>query len=366
MRIYKFSSSEFSLLKDQWQELLFRSGADRLFLSWQWMYSWWEVYGNQENDKLLLIGVYDDNDRLICLAPLYKSLYKLKKFIPITRIQFLGTKIGGYSGFRTEYLQFIADFKYSEESTKLILRYLVKHVNFDELWLKDLVVNSNTYQNLSVVNHKKKLYRRLQSKDYTYGINVKDDFMSYIESLGKNSRLKVYNRRKVLNILGNITLESVDAGNYKDIFPILTDFHLPRWEISLSYNNHVKFISKLINDGSISPSGIVIRLDNEPVGCTFDIISGDRSYNLQIGYLNGINKKISMGSLTLGYATELYCNDPEIMHYDLLAGEGKNTNYKVRIANEDVKLESLQIVSNPFLQIAYKLKDKLDFIKDNH
>lgn len=329
------------------------------------MSSWWEVYGNQVNDKLLLIGVYDDNRRLICLAPLYTSVDKLKGIIPITRVQFLGTKIGGFSGFRTEYLQFIADLKYSQKSTESIISFLAHYVKSDELWLNDMVVNSSTYQNLSVVNHKKKSYRRLQSENHTYSINVKGDFTSYVESLGKNTRLQIYNRRKVLNTLGDITLESVDAGNYKNIFPVLTHFHMNRWEDNISYERHVKFLSKLINDGSISPSGIVIRLDNKVVGCTFDIISGDRSYNLQIGYLDGINKKISMGSLTLGYAAELYCNDPKIMHYDLLAGEGKNSNYKIRIANEDVKLESLQIVSNPFLQIAYKLKDKLDSMKDN-
>jgi len=148
LRLHQFTLSEFAGLKNQWQELLTRSNADALFMSWHWMYSWWEVYGNLSDDELLLLGVYDDDDVLVCIAPFYISTKKIKNLIPIKILQFIGTRVYGSSGFRTEYLQFIVDKSASTSAIQKILSHLSNSKKFNELWLNDLVVDSPTYQEI--------------------------------------------------------------------------------------------------------------------------------------------------------------------------------------------------------------------------
>ncbi len=354
---------EFSTLKDQWQDVLNRSDADRLFLSWHWMSSWWETYGKLNNDSLLLLGVYDDSNTLVCLAPFYLSTKKIKNIYPVKIVQFLGTRVGGSGSFRTEYLQCIADSKASENCIKEVFNYLIQKIDFDELWLNDLIVDSVTYLESLKFADTKKIYKRIQSESQSYGINVETSFINYVETLGKNTRLKVYNRRKVLNSLGKVTIEPVDSHNFQNILSKLTDFHLHRWDEDISYVRHSEFISKLIAYSAIQVCGIIIRLDNEIIGCTFDLVLGERSYNIQSGYKDGVDKKIAMGSLTIGYAIEYYCDKPELKYYDFLAGEGKKSNYKVRIAKLELKIKTMQFVSSPMRRYLYKIKDKLDLLK---
>ncbi len=364
MRLHRFSLSEFSELKDQWQYLLSRSSADKLFLSWSWMHSWWEIYGGLNDDNILLLGIYDDKNTLICLAPFYLSTTVIKNIFTIEIIQFLGTRVGGSSGFRTEYLQCIVDVDAPDSCVSDIFNYLHNEVCFDELWLHDLIVDSSTYQEAKKLEARHGIYKRVQSESQSYGVNVESDFQDFITSLGKNTRLKTYNRRKVLVGLGDVAIETVNADNYQDTLIKLSDFHLHRWEKEISYSKNSLFIRKLIADNSIQICGVIVRLNNEIIGCTIDILSDGRSYNFQSGYKDGVDKKVSMGSLTIGYAVELYCKKEGIKYYDFLAGEGKKSNYKARIAKAELKFESSQYVSTTILRYMYQFKDMLDSFKN--
>lgn len=363
MRLHQFSSSEFSELKEQWQDLLSRSNVDKLFMSWHWMHGWWETYGKLDDDCLLLLGIYDDSNTLICLAPFYSSKKIIKNIFSIKIIQFLGTRVDGSSGFRTEYLQCIVDSKADDSGINKIFKHFLHEVGFDELWLHDLIVDSETYKEAKKLENNSKIYKRVQLESQSYGINVETEFLDFIKSLGKNTRLKTYNRRKVLDTLGEVTIESVSADNYQDVLMKLSDFHLHRWERKISYTRHGEFIERLIADGAVQICGIIVRLNNEIIGCTLDILLGDRSYNFQSGYKEGIDKKVAMGSLTIGYAIEHYCKKEDIKYYDFLAGEGKKSNYKERIARPELKFESSHFISPTMLRYIYQVKDKLYSLK---
>jgi len=359
LRLHQFTLSEFAGLKNQWQELLTRSNADALFMSWHWMYSWWEVYGNLSDDELLLLGVYDDDDVLVCIAPFYISTKKIKNLIPIKILQFIGTRVYGSSGFRTEYLQFIVDKSASTSAIQKILSHLSNSKKFNELWLNDLVVDSPTYQELKNQNSDNRYYKRLQSTGYSYGINVNVDIDDYVSSLGKNTRLKTFNRRKVLEKLGDVNIETIDNKSYELCLNTLSEFHKFRWDEYISYEKNSQFICKLIENSNINISGVLVKLDSEIIGCTFDILCKERSYNIQSGYKENVDKKIAMGSLTIGYAIEQYCLLNTCHYYDFLAGEGKKSNYKERIAKPEIEYESAQFISSSIFRHIYKLKDKL-------
>jgi CelD/BcsL family acetyltransferase involved in cellulose biosynthesis len=54
MQVSKITSSvEFSSLREEWNRLLSASGLANIFLTHEWLLSWWEVYG--EDIELLVL-----------------------------------------------------------------------------------------------------------------------------------------------------------------------------------------------------------------------------------------------------------------------------------------------------------------------
>ena len=59
----------FSGLRDDWEVLLRNSNADPLFMSWPWLYSWWETWGDCLRLELVLLGVYSADGQFVGIAP---------------------------------------------------------------------------------------------------------------------------------------------------------------------------------------------------------------------------------------------------------------------------------------------------------
>jgi CelD/BcsL family acetyltransferase involved in cellulose biosynthesis len=72
MRIeYHFESGGFGALKPEWNDLLHRSCCDNLFLTWEWLSTWWKHLGEGE---LQLLGFRAEADgRLVGIAPLFHT-----------------------------------------------------------------------------------------------------------------------------------------------------------------------------------------------------------------------------------------------------------------------------------------------------
>ncbi len=71
MRVEVYTEAEgFTTLAGEWNKLLKRSVPDTIFLTWEWQTTWWSYLGQGD---LFLIAVRDDEDRLIGLAPLYRT-----------------------------------------------------------------------------------------------------------------------------------------------------------------------------------------------------------------------------------------------------------------------------------------------------
>lgn len=64
----------FQTLRPEWNELVKHSGANTPFSLWEFLATWWDVYGN---DKLWLVSVRDDSGKLVGIAPLFVNENKI-------------------------------------------------------------------------------------------------------------------------------------------------------------------------------------------------------------------------------------------------------------------------------------------------
>ena len=90
LKIVRISDySEFKDCKDRWEDLLSRSHADNIFLTYDWIDACIRHFFNKE--KLLILNIYDD-DKLAGIAPLMIRRHKYFGF-PVKSVCFIGTGI---------------------------------------------------------------------------------------------------------------------------------------------------------------------------------------------------------------------------------------------------------------------------------
>src|SRR5262245_4631874 len=80
---------EFLELEHDWNALLPRSEADTIFLTWEWLWSWWNAYARSV-DRLHILVFRDNNGDLDAIIPLYRPVSnKLNILLPKT-LRFIG------------------------------------------------------------------------------------------------------------------------------------------------------------------------------------------------------------------------------------------------------------------------------------
>ncbi len=68
LQVKRIDQSEFDALRPEWNDLLGRSGCDSVFLRWEWIHTWWDIF--RRNRELFVLTARRDG-RLIGIAPFY-------------------------------------------------------------------------------------------------------------------------------------------------------------------------------------------------------------------------------------------------------------------------------------------------------
>ena len=63
--------NEVQSIRPAWEQLVSESQAKTIFLSWEWLRSWWAAYGRSL--ELYFLGCFDCAGRLVGIAPLYRT-----------------------------------------------------------------------------------------------------------------------------------------------------------------------------------------------------------------------------------------------------------------------------------------------------
>jgi CelD/BcsL family acetyltransferase involved in cellulose biosynthesis len=86
----------FAKMRGEWNHLLQKSRTNTLFLTWEWVYTWWTVY--RENSELFIITARNKDGELIALAPLLIRKARYYRF-PVREVVFIGTGISDSQDF---------------------------------------------------------------------------------------------------------------------------------------------------------------------------------------------------------------------------------------------------------------------------
>ncbi|MBT8439365.1 MAG: GNAT family N-acetyltransferase [Gammaproteobacteria bacterium] len=356
--IQQWDAEKFFNSRKEWTDLLNRSDADPLFLSWEWQSSWWQFFSEKNNMQLRLYAVYADDDMLIGIAPLFSTSVTIKNIIKTTRLQFIGNCWRGKSTMPTELLSFIAD----KAVSKAVIRTICSHIDslddWDEFIIPYLDMKSQTYRLIFDETLFVSSYLRSAENYRSYFLSTIGSFDDYTQKLGRNTRLKLLNRRKNLHQLGAVKFRRMLADDIDDKFKLLNQLHDRRWSRPAFEHERLAFnkaISNLMAQKKCLNFSI-ISLDDTPISIQYNYVINHHNYNIQAGFDESLHKKISPGYLHFGYEIEASFEQNYLV-YDFLAGEGKNTQYKERLTDDYLQMIDLQIIRRPLLKFIYRLYD---------
>ena len=359
MRVERLTEVDFQAIEPQWRDLLARSDADPLFMGWPWLYSWWETWGQELGAELALFAAYEEDGRLVGLAPFYLYNFRSPVGLRVRRLHFMGNAWRMRATVRTEYSSLILE--YGSEGT--IAQELLKALA--RLEWGEMVVCDQTVP---------ELLRWQEAQDHV-GINaacvprtidagvrvaVSGHFENWLAELGRNTRLKAYNRRGYLQSQGEFACTQVPVSDNEWFFARLNEFHGHRWGKPCFDESAVRFHQRLLERlDPDQPALSALMFKGEVVAVLYDLQAGRTRYNLQAGFLEELDSKVALGTLHLGYAIEAAFNDTGTDYYDLLAGYGKNSFYKSRFQGETVHFVTVQFARHPVLRWIYRLQSWL-------
>lgn len=349
IKVIKLTRAELSGMEDEWAQCLEGSDANPLFSSWIWQKSWWDIWQPRLSLDLLLLGIYQGNT-LIGIAPCYTYDVKRLGFVTTKRCEFIGNFSHNDDSIRSEYLNFILPKGRYDELLPVILKY-IQTQQVDEVVLTDMDSRSST------VDYLTKNYPSCEkTQEAGVCINTNKQFITYLSSLGKNTRLKLFNRRKLLNNPKLITITQSDE--IRLFFEDLNKMHLSRWG-KVCFSSHSEKFHQIISEYFLKQECLellVLLEDNTPLAVCYDIKVENTQYNIQLGFTEYPNNKVSLGTLMLGYSIEKAHEAPQIENYDLLAGNGKNTFYKQHFQGESHVFITLSIPLTFKVECLYFLK----------
>ena len=345
----KFRSSE-----AEWQDLLTRSDADRLFMSWTWQWTWWRHHAALLKSRLYVIAAYAADGKLVGLAPFHLHRAAHRKPLSAMRLEIIGSTWRDAAGAFSEYLDFIIDTRFVDTFFEALATVVLREHDWSDL----VVANSKRHGVAARFVHQylgTACYIREADPLVAQLAVLPRDFVSYVQALNSGMRRKLWRKRaKLADVrLSRITRERVDG-----MFNMLNEFHEPRWGRPLFRGSfrefHTDFALLCADRGTLQMS--VLSVEGRPISAMYNVRVGGMEYNIQSGFDSTLGG-ISPGYLHFGFCIEAACSDG-VSGFDFLAGDGRNRDYKRDFNTQETELVTFHCIRTRPLAWLYEAYDR--------
>lgn len=212
-------TNRFFELKDQWSKVLEKSNDNNVFLTWEFLSTYWLHFGKGKKLRILVI---EDKNEVIAIAPLRQSRYEFGGIFSYNVIKPLG-----YGG--ADYNNFILTER-AAECFWLFLNYLTAKGNWDLIYLFDLPETSTIPEFLPKTSLCAPKFELIQGKTCPF-ISLPNSMDVFMHSLDNTFRRDV--RRCLRNLerdYGKIELKRYcELGSVEEGLGVFFDLHQERW-----------------------------------------------------------------------------------------------------------------------------------------
>jgi CelD/BcsL family acetyltransferase involved in cellulose biosynthesis len=356
----RWSVQEWLSSESIWSELLARSCADPLFLSWQWLTQWWRYYADGLGLEAEILAFYR-GATLVGLAPLYRRTVVRARLLRVQSVQVIGFSWRYAGPLISEYLDVIATPEDVEAVRNECLRQLLSEPGWTELVIGFSAVSAQWREAFSRQVPARGHYARDIDHSVSYHADLGQGFSAYLASLGQSTRRSVWNLRKRLaQEHGDVQFEFVGPDEIDAAFEDLNRLHELRWKRPafpgerLEFHN--SFAKGLAARGELAFSRL--RVAGKVVSVLYDIRKGARQYNMKMGFDPMFTSRLSLGLVHFGYALEAAA-ERGVTLYDFLAGPGQNFDFKRNLGQIRRDLSCAQMLRGWILPSVYRWRDRM-------
>lgn len=346
-------------MREEWQQLLERSDADRLFCSWHWQRLWWEIYGAASGATPCVLTARSGG-KLVGIAPFYRVRTRRNRFISVTSLQLIGHQWRHPDMLISEKLDLIVDRAHARSVRDALARAVFARSDWSELALANVAATGECVSQLRAqAAHERRVHIRETDVMASYEVDLSGGFDAYVRGLSASSRRSLWLLRRRLEAHGAVTLQAVSATQVAATMAELNRLHALRWGEPVfsggRWEFHVRFATQAAERGELALSRL--QVDGHTVSVLYDVRIGERQYNLQMGFDPDFARGVSLGLLHLGYAMQAAA-EAGVKSYDLLAGPGKKSDYKRHFGGAPCQLSTFQFVRGPLLSTLYRGYDR--------
>jgi CelD/BcsL family acetyltransferase involved in cellulose biosynthesis len=222
LRITEINSfNRFLELRQVWNSVLDRCRDKHVFLTWEYLSTYWKHFGN--NKKLRILCIENEN-KIIGIAPFRQSRYNFAGLPSYNVIEPLASKRANYTGLMLA--------EREADCLKLFLSYLVENDDWDFIYLNDLHGTSIIPEILPKVCETVPLkFESMEGAVCPY-LPLPNSIDIFMQGLGRNLR---YNLRRYANRLEKdyqrVEFKKYDElGSVEESMKIFFELHQKRWK----------------------------------------------------------------------------------------------------------------------------------------
>jgi CelD/BcsL family acetyltransferase involved in cellulose biosynthesis len=332
----------FESLQPVWNSLLARSGASTIFLTWEWLHTWWRVFGE---DRVLYILVVLENDEIIGIAPLLQR--RVRHFgVSYRRLEILASGEDERDEICSEYLDFIIHRGREEESLEAILNYLHAHSrDWDEIVLKKVRADASV-KHLPRLSASTDTVCQTTGNGHATSLSLPENWETVEKSLGKSFRQNLRNLRRRADT-GGASFQVVEtSAAFDEAFKTLMRLHQERWTqlgqpgvfSSEKFTRFHRDVCRLL-----VPKGqarlFQLTFEDHPVASLYAFVHDGEIVYYQSGFNPMIFPSYSFGTVLLSHAIE-HSIKSGLSVWDFLSG---SDDYKSRWGCRQHELISLRL-----------------------
>lgn len=329
--------ARFEALREEWSELLEASSSDCIFLTWEWLYTWWK---HLAGDRQLSIVVVRSGGRMVALAPFCLRPARLLSRRPLPVMEFLGTGCVG-----SDYLDFIIRRGHEVEARRAFAACLAKQQQVLD-WTQ---LREGSCAAAGVAAD-------LEERGWTASETLSNicpliplagmSWEAYLATLGAEHRYNFNRKWKHLNRDYRVRFLRADTEEEcRESVDLVMELHNSRWrdrggsnafDTPMLVGFHHEVTRLALKRGWLRL--YVLRLNGRPAAGLYGFLYGRTFYFYQSGF-DATYHKQSVGLISMGLSIKNAIEEGA-KEYDLLHG---GEDYKSHWSRESRRLSRLEL-----------------------
>ena len=301
-----------------WNSILSKSKSNNIFLTWEWISTWWKHFGNGRKALLLIIK---KNDDIVGIAPLMYSKRRFK-FLNVGLIEFAGTGL-------SEYGDFIL-IKDEQKCIDLIFDFLEKvPLKWDLIDLRHIPEESITVSLIEEVARKRK-YTLRNRKTICHYMPLNRAWEEYFKKLSKNRRYQLRKMEKRLNNAFSVSLKFAEKtenlSNFVEVFyDLYSKWLMEQHQLSSLFDVPLPAFKEFLLDVAFKLfekrwlDFSVLSLNQKPVSAHFDVVY-NKTFNYYMSGWDPAYSNYGVGNIHLMRLIR-HSIDLEVERFDFLRGD---------------------------------------------